>query len=453
MAQISRLVWRSADVPEELHELLETLEEEYPVSSYGRGLKLKAKRVEGAGTISRVKRSPGTVLVEYNSIAAAARGIGSALGKIECDESTPFKTLGIMLDVSRNMVMRIDHLKMWLRRLALSGYNMVMLYTEDVYELPDEPFFGYMRGAYTLDEIRELDVYASRLGIELVGCIQTLGHLEQILKWDGASAAAEPFGSAEQLSSAPAGLLELYYSRLFAAGDPAHPCRLYWSCAPGDARTVEDWSQDDASPNVSGGHVEVGTDSDPITGLFALSNQLLIFKRDSLYRLLGDRPEACNMAGQCSVQFVIEGDGGVYPCDFYVLDEWRLGNIRENSFEEMNRKREELQFVALSRHTPQECRSCRCCNRSADGRCYVVISRCNICYDRSKYIERSSSADCLLYLHICFNLIERHMTRSFDHYLNILCPGSLCQFTQSYQFFNLTYIRCICEASRSAGIP
>ena len=186
MAQISRLVWRSADVPEELHELLETLEEEYPVSSYGRGLKLKAKRVEGAGTISRVKRSPGTVLVEYNSIAAAARGIGSALGKIECDESTPFKTLGIMLDVSRNMVMRIDHLKMWLRRLALSGYNMVMLYTEDVYELPDEPFFGYMRGAYTLDEIRELDVYASRLGIELVGCIQTLGHLEQILKWDGA---------------------------------------------------------------------------------------------------------------------------------------------------------------------------------------------------------------------------------------------------------------------------
>ena len=186
MAQISRLVWRSADVPEELHELLETLEEEYPVSSYGRGLKLKAKRVEGAGTISRVKRSPGTVLVEYNSIAAAARGIGSALGKIECDESTPFKTLGIMLDVSRNMVMRIDHLKMWLRRLALSGYNMVMLYTEDVYELPDEPFFGYMRGAYTLDEIRELDVYASRLGIELVGCIQTLGHLEQILEWDGA---------------------------------------------------------------------------------------------------------------------------------------------------------------------------------------------------------------------------------------------------------------------------
>lgn len=126
------------------------------------------------------------MLLEYNSIAGAARGIGAALAKIECKESTPFKTLGIMLDVSRNMVMTVDHLKMWFRRLALSGYNMIMLYTEDTYELPDEPFFGHLRGAYTLEEIRELDEYAKRLGIELVGCIQTLGHLEQIIKWGGA---------------------------------------------------------------------------------------------------------------------------------------------------------------------------------------------------------------------------------------------------------------------------
>lgn len=116
------------------------------------------------------------------------------------------------------------------------------------------------------------------------------GGAGQIVKWDGTASAATAFGSAQQLSDVPVGLLELYYSRLFSAGDPAHPCRLYWSCAPGDDRTVEDWSQAQASENVGGGHVEVGTDSDPITGLFALSNQLLIFKRDSLYRLLGDRP-------------------------------------------------------------------------------------------------------------------------------------------------------------------
>ena len=112
----------------------------------------------------------------------------------------------------------------------------------------------------------------------------------QLLKWDGESASAAAFGSAEALSNRPVNFVELYFGRLFAAGDPDYPSRLYWSCAPGENRTLEDWSSVEESENVSGGHVEVGADSDPITGVFALSNQLLIFKRDSLYRLLGDRP-------------------------------------------------------------------------------------------------------------------------------------------------------------------
>ena len=174
MAQTTKLVWRPAEVPEELFELLMTLGEEYAVSDCGRGLRLSFHRVEAEGTLSRVIRKPGSVVVEYNTIPAAARGIGSALARIDGEESTPFRTLGIMLDVSRNMVMTVDHLKMWFRRLALAGCNMVMLYTEDTYQLEGEPFFGYMRGGYSIDEIRELDAYAKRLGIELIGCIQTL---------------------------------------------------------------------------------------------------------------------------------------------------------------------------------------------------------------------------------------------------------------------------------------
>ncbi len=114
--------------------------------------------------------------------------------------------------------------------------------------------------------------------------------LEPIIKWTGGSAAITAFGSAQGLSNKAVNFLELYFGRLFAAGDREHPARLYWSQAPGDDRTIEDWSADENSENVSGGHVEVGIDSDPITGLFALSNQLLIFKKDKLYRLLGDRP-------------------------------------------------------------------------------------------------------------------------------------------------------------------
>ena len=126
-----------------------------------------------------------------------------------------------------------------------------------------------------------------------IGSTETLligNGLEPILKWEGGDASIADFGSAELQSDKAVNFLELYFGRLFAAGDREHPARLYWSKAPGGTRTIEDWSADESSENVSGGHVEVGIDSDPITGLFALSNQLLIFKKDKLYRLLGDRP-------------------------------------------------------------------------------------------------------------------------------------------------------------------
>lgn len=93
------------------------------------------------------------------------------------------------------------------------------------------------------------------------------------------------------VSDIPVNYMELYYNRLLCAGDPDHPSRLYWSQPPGDTRTIEDWSMDDASEVSSGGHTDVGnTSSDPIVALVALSNQLLIFKEASVWRLIGDRP-------------------------------------------------------------------------------------------------------------------------------------------------------------------
>ena len=45
MSRFSQLVWRADDVPEELHEMLTVLGEEYPIADFGRGLKLKFRRV------------------------------------------------------------------------------------------------------------------------------------------------------------------------------------------------------------------------------------------------------------------------------------------------------------------------------------------------------------------------------------------------------------------------
>ncbi len=94
-----------------------------------------------------------------------------------------FDAFGVMIDMSRNAVMNLPALKKFMLLLSKMGYNCVMLYTEDTYEVDGEPYFGYMRGRYTKAEMKELDDYAAGLGIELIPCIQTLAHLNAVKRW------------------------------------------------------------------------------------------------------------------------------------------------------------------------------------------------------------------------------------------------------------------------------
>ncbi len=182
--------FRTADTPAEIVALLRALAPEYPVRegrARGRGLQARFEPLSEPGAF-RVSAGPRDVLIQYAAPALAARALGSlwggaARGKRPYEERTPLRTLGFMLDCSRYSVVTPAHFTRWLRRAALLGYNQAMLYTEDVYTLPGEPFFGYLRGAYTEAELRDMDACAADLGIELVACIQTLGHLNHALKW------------------------------------------------------------------------------------------------------------------------------------------------------------------------------------------------------------------------------------------------------------------------------
>ena len=118
MNQAAKLAWRLAETPAEIVPALQILESEYPISEGGRGLKLKFRKVESKETLSRVLRNRGEVTIEYSTLTAALRGVGSALAKLDGEEKTAFEKLGIMLDVSRNMVMRPEHFKKWLRCMA-----------------------------------------------------------------------------------------------------------------------------------------------------------------------------------------------------------------------------------------------------------------------------------------------------------------------------------------------
>ncbi len=90
---------------------------------------------------------------------------------------------GVMLDMSRNGVMKPNTVKKFVDYISSFGYNMLQLYTEDTYEVINEPYFGYLRGGYKKEEIQEIDGYCKEKGVELIPCIQTLAHVKTIFKW------------------------------------------------------------------------------------------------------------------------------------------------------------------------------------------------------------------------------------------------------------------------------
>lgn len=99
------------------------------------------------------------------------------------ETAIPFERFGIMLDNSRDAVMRVNGVKRMIDIMRDLGYNMLMLYTEDTYEVKGQPYFGRYRGRYSQEEMKEMDAYAKAQGIELVPCIQTLAHLFTLQHW------------------------------------------------------------------------------------------------------------------------------------------------------------------------------------------------------------------------------------------------------------------------------
>lgn len=99
-------------------------------------------------------------------------------------ETAVFEKTGVMVDNSRNAVLKVEGMKKLLRHMARLGLNVAMLYNEDTYEVKEYPYFGYLRGRYSEAELKEIDDYAFELGIEMVPCIQTLGHLTLALQYE-----------------------------------------------------------------------------------------------------------------------------------------------------------------------------------------------------------------------------------------------------------------------------
>ena len=92
---------------------------------------------------------------------------------------------------------------------------------------------------------------------------------------------------------------------------------------------------------------------------FVRGNYVSVRHFDNLVRMyLGERPEQCGVCGHCTHQFVCEGNGNIYPCDFYCTDEWLLGNINETDLSFMAESHKARAFIMESLTVPEECKKC-----------------------------------------------------------------------------------------------
>gem|GEM_PF-18509 len=154
-------------------------------------LRVKVSRIKQ--NLLRVSKKGRSAEIHFGAKNHFFRGLSLLLQEImekpkspsfEIVEEPQFTTVGAMFDVSQgNAVIGLPSVRVLLRLMAAMGMNMIMLYSEDSYVIKEEPYFGYMRGRYTQEELREIDRYAGIFGIEVIPCIQTLAHLTDVLQW------------------------------------------------------------------------------------------------------------------------------------------------------------------------------------------------------------------------------------------------------------------------------
>lgn len=93
---------------------------------------------------------------------------------------------------------------------------------------------------------------------------------------------------------------------------------------------------------------------------FAEGNYTSVRQFDNFVRLAHfQTPEQCGMCGHCTHQFVVEGDGEVYPCDFYCVDYYDMGNIKDTDFFALSKHPVAVEFIKESLQVEEKCKQCK----------------------------------------------------------------------------------------------
>lgn len=110
----------------------------------------------------------------------------------DVEESAKLQNVGVMLDLTLNGVMTPEALARYFSKMALMGLNTAVI--KQLMEVESYPLYGYLRGRYTPEEMKQIDDYAYALGIEVIPGIDTLAHLECEISWPAMGGLADSKG-------------------------------------------------------------------------------------------------------------------------------------------------------------------------------------------------------------------------------------------------------------------
>lgn len=92
-------------------------------------------------------------------------------------------------------------------------------------------------------------------------------------------------------------------------------------------------------------------DGNPTTSVRFFDNMLSVY--------LHQEAELCVHRQSCPKTLVLEQNGDAYPCDFYINDEYKLGNVGEDALSDLLTSPIYSDFLRLKPNLPDKCKSCK----------------------------------------------------------------------------------------------
>jgi len=104
---------------------------------------------------------------------------------------------------------------------------------------------------------------------------------------------------------------------------------------------------------------------------------------DLINQYLFRQATACGMMGQCTVQYVVESNGDIFPCDFYALDQYKMGSILEDDLSSLYAKGKRFLDDGQNYVQEEPCRSCPylgCCGGGCKRQRDSMYLEKGVCY-------------------------------------------------------------------------